>query len=121
MDKKLVHVRDLKPGDYFDLWGSKWRILEKISDGYVGDDGRVLEGVVILSLDGKEVIHVLADMVVDEVIIVPRQEERKERKLVSEIVNRRNPHLHKGLYISLVLLVLSLTLGIIAFSFFIGH
>ena len=120
MNKKLVHVRDLKPGDRFDLWGSKWRILEKISDGCVGDNGRVIGGIVIRSLDNKETIHVLADMVVDEVIIVPRQEERKERKLVSEIVNRHNPHLHKGLYIGMVLLV-SLTLGILAFSYFLGH
>ena len=117
-----MKIRDLKPRDRFDLWGSKWIIVEKISDGYVGDDGRVLEGVVILSLDGKELIHVLADMVVDEVIIAPRQEEKKERgkQPISEIVEKYNPHLHKGLYVTLVLSTVGV-IAFLAFVLFVGH
>ena len=126
MSIKRQVLRNLFLRDTFVLWGKEWTVLEKISEGRLRDDGReIIGGIVIRSLDNKEKIHVLMSM---EVEVDEEENTRRKRKEVqnksyselSGLESKYNPYIYKGLYISLVLLV-SLTLGLMVFLSFVGH
>ena len=125
---KEIVLKNLKPRDEFVLWGKRWIVIEKISDGFVGDDGRISGGIIIRSLDNKEKIHVLADMVVESVInntVENRNVLVKSDKILSEDeflveLEKDNPHINKLGYVMIVVSI-SLVVLMIIFDYFLGH
>ena len=109
-------VKNLFPGDVFHFLGEDrvCRLLVKYADNRItirdssGNVREIHDGnlpVVVMSVRKKK-----------------REEKTKKQKpvFVSEVFNRKNPHIHRGLYITLVLLVCA-TIAIFAFSLFVGH
>ena len=107
MERKVL--RDLFPRDVFHFLGEDevWTVLVKYTD----------DRITIRNGDNIREVHNGNLFVVR----VKKKEEKIQNKIYySELTNEYNPHIYKGLYISLVFLV-SLTLGLMVFLSFVGH